>query len=446
MTGPESLKAAAQAAIDRRRDWIIDIAEQALRTPELGFREFETSRLVSGKLTELGIEHTKRVAITGVTASLRGGNNGPTAALLGELDALPLPGHRSADPMTGAAHACGHNSQIGIMIGAAVGLTVPEVRRALCGDVELMAVPAEEFVDVEYRLNLRRDGKIKFLSGKQELIRLGAFDRVDMAMMVHTSASPEDAKFSLGGTTNAHVGKYVRFLGKSAHAGSSPHRGVNALQAALVALHALNTQRETFQDPDVVRVHGIIAHGGEAANVTPAEVRYEGRVRGRTIDVVDDVASKMDRCLRAGALALGAAVEIVTIPGYFPLRNDPELASVFRGNAERLVGASSFTSQAANLPRGGSTDMGDLSQIMPVIHPYTGGCSGTGHGDDYRVIDYDQAVVRPAKAIAMTVIDLLTSEAGAAKKVIENSRPPMTKESYLDLQDSRMSEETYTGS
>ena len=90
--------------------------------------------------------------------------------------------------------------------------------------------------------------------------------------------------------------------------------------------------------------------------------------------------------------------------------------------------------------------MGDLSQIMPVIHPYTGGCSGTGHGDDYRVVDYDQAVIRPAKAIAMTVIDLLTSEAGAAKRVIENSRPPMTKESYLDLQDSRMSEETYTGS
>ena len=446
MTGPDSLKAAAQAAIDRRRDWIIDIAEQALRTPELGFREFETSRLVSEKLAELGIEHTKDVAITGVTARLRGGNNGPTAAVLGELDALPLPGHRSADPMTGAAHACGHNSQIGIMIGAAVGLALPEVLRALCGDVELMAVPAEEFVDVEYRLNLQREGKIQFLSGKQEFIRLGAFDDVDMAMMVHTSATPEDAKFSLGGTTNAHVGKYVRFLGKSAHAGSSPHRGVNALQAALVALHALNTQRETFQDPDVVRVHGIIAHGGEAANVTPAEVRYEGRVRGRTIEVVDDAAAKMDRCLRAGALALGAGVEINTIPGYFPLLNDPGLSAVFRGNAERLVGASSFENHTDHRPRGGSTDMGDLSQIMPVIHPYTGGCSGTGHGDDYRVVDYDQAVIRPAKAIAMTVIDLLTSEAGAAKRVIENSRPPMTKESYLDLQDSRMSEETYTGS
>lgn len=446
MTGPESLKAAAQAAIDRRRDWIIDIAEQALRSPELGFREFETSRLVSQKLIEIGIEHSKNVAITGVTASLRGGNDGPAVAVLGELDALPLPGHRYADPMTGAAHACGHNAQIAIMIGAAVGLTVPEVRRALCGDVELMAVPAEEFVDVEHRLNLRREGRIKFLSGKQEFIRLGAFDRVDMAMMVHTSASAEDAKFSLGGTTNAHVGKYVRFLGKSAHAGSSPHRGVNALQAALVALHAVNTQRETFQDPDIVRVHGIITQGGEAANATPAEVRYEGRVRGRNIEVVNDAAAKMDRCLKAGALALGADVEIVTIPGYFPLLNDPGLSTVFRGNAERLVGSSSFTSQASDTPRGGSTDMGDLSQIMPVIHPYTGGCAGMGHSDDYRVVDYDQAVVRPAKAVAMTVIDLLTNDSAKARQVIENSRPPMTKESYLDLQNSRMSVETYTGS
>ena len=445
MTGPDSLKAAAQAAIDRRRDWIVDIAEQALRTPELGFREFETSRLVSEKLSELGFDHTNGVAITGVTSRLRGGNNGPTVAVLGELDALPLPGHTFADARSGAAHACGHNSQLAIMFGVAVALAIPEVQRALCGDVQLMAVPAEEFVDVEYRLKLREEGKIEFLSGKQEFIRLGVFDDVDMAMMVHTSASAEDAKFSLGGTTNAHVGKYVRFLGKSAHAGTAPHRGVNALQAALVALHAVNTQRETFQDPDVVRLHGIIAHGGEAANATPAEVRYEGRVRGRTIDVVNDAAEKMDRCLRAGALALGASVEIATIPGYFPLLNDPALSNVFRDNAQRLVGASSFAGQSSEHSMGGSTDMGDLSQIMPVIHPYTGGCAGTGHSDDYRVIDYDQAVIRPAKAIAMTVIDLLTNDAAKAKHVISNANPPMTRESYLHLQNSRMSMQTYTG-
>lgn len=441
----DSLKAAAQTAIDRRRDWLIDIAEQILRNPEVGFQEFKTAQMISDKLSELGIDHTRGIAITGVRGRLRGGNSGPTVAILGELDSLRVSEHRHADSATGAAHACGHNCQMSMMIGAAIGLMVPEVRRALCGDVELMAVPAEEFIDIEYRWNLYNEDKIGFLSGKQEFIRLGAFDRVDMAMMVHTSASPEDAKFSLGATSNGHLGKYVRFVGKSAHAGSSPHRGVNALQAAMVALHALNTQRETFQDPDVVRLHGIITRGGVATNATPADVRYEGRVRGRTTEVIADASEKMDRCLRAGALALGAKVEITTIPGYFPLSNDPTLGGIFQDSAERLVGRSSFANHSNGRTRGGSTDMGDLGQIMPVIHPYTGGYSGTGHGEDYQVVDYEQAVIRPAKAMAMTVIDLLTSGAAKANEVIDKSPPKMTKRRYVDIQNARMSEDRYEG-
>lgn len=445
MSGIESLKAAAQSAIDRRRDWLIDIADKILRNPEVGFQEFKTAQLVSDKFSELGIDHTDGVAITGVTGRLRGGNVGPTVAILGELDSLRVSEHRHADPETGAAHACGHNCQISMMIGAAIGLMIPEVQRVLCGDVELMAVPAEEFIDVEYRLGLHREGKIGFLSGKQEFIRLGAFDHVDMAMMVHSSASPEDAKFSLGATSNGHLGKYVRFVGKSAHAGSSPHRGVNALQAAMVALHALNTQRETFQDPDIVRLHGILTHGGVAANATPADVRYEGRVRGRTTEVIADASAKMDRCLKAGALALGAKVEITTIPGYFPLSNDLTFGSIFRDSAERLVGKSSFADHSNGPTRGGSTDMGDLGQIMPVIHPYTGGFSGTGHGEDYQVVDYEQAVIRPAKAMAMAVIDLLANDAAKANEVIKRSPPKMTRQRYVDIQNARMSKESYEG-
>lgn len=443
MIDTESLKAAAQTAIDSRRGWLIDIAEQILRNPEVGFQEFKTSRLVNDKLTELGIQHANGVALTGITGRLRGGNDGPAVAILGELDSLRVPEHRHSDPATGAAHACGHNCQISMMIGAAVGLMVPDVQRALCGDVQLMAVPAEEFIDIEYRLNLHKEGVLGFLSGKQEFIRLGAFDDVDMAMMVHTSASPVDSKFSLGAVSNGHLGKYVRFVGKSAHAGSSPHRGVNALQAAMLALHALNTQRETFRDPDVVRLHGIVTRGGVSANATPADVRYEGRVRGRTTDVIADASVKMDRCLRAGALALGANVEITTVPGYFPLSNDATLGAVFKESAERLVGRSGFANHSLSQTLGGSTDMGDLGQIMPVIHPYTGGYSGTSHGGDYEVLDYEQAVIRPAKAMAMTVIDLLTNGARKATEVIEKSPAKMTKQRYLDLQNDRMSEERY---
>ena len=184
-----------------------------------------------------------------------------------------------------------------------------------------MAVPAEEFIDVEYRWHLHQEGKLGLMAGKQELIRLGAFDDVDLAMMVHTSSSSaESGKFALGGTSNGHVVKFVRFIGKSAHAGSAPHQGINALQAAMVALNALNTQRETLRNEDTIRLHGILTSGGASVNAVPADVRYEGRVRGRNAEVIADANMKMDRCLRAGALAMGAKVNIVTIPGYLPMR------------------------------------------------------------------------------------------------------------------------------
>ena len=220
---------------------------------------------------------------------------------------------------------------------------------------------------------------------------------------------------------------------------------MNALQAALVALNAINAQRETFMDQDTIRLHGIITEGGAAANSTPAEVRYEGRVRGASLEAIDAASRKVDRCLRAGALALGARVKIVTIPGYLPVVHDEMLMAVFRENAVALVGRGSFTTHPEDRVRGGSTDMGDLSHIMPVIHSYTGGASGRGHGADYMIADYEQAVIRPAKALAMSVIDLLADGAAKAREVLAKSPPRMTREQYLRLQDSRMAEEMYEG-
>jgi metal-dependent amidase/aminoacylase/carboxypeptidase family protein len=283
------------------------------------------------------------------------------------------------------------------------------------------------------------------MSGKQEFMRLGAFDDVDMAMMVHTSSTPEDRKFAVGGTGNGHVVKYVNFIGKASHAGSSPHLGVNALQAAMVALNALNAQRETLRNEENIRLHGILTRGGASVNSVPADVRYEGRVRGRTAESIADANAKMDRCLRAGALAMGARVDIVTIPGYMPLRNDPVLMDVFKGNAARLVDPSEIVTHPADMNKGGSTDMGDLSQIMPAVHPYTGAAQGSGHSIDYIVNDYAQAVVNPAKAMAMCVIDLLSGDAEKAKEVLAQSKPPMTKAQYLAFQNSRLVEERYEG-
>jgi metal-dependent amidase/aminoacylase/carboxypeptidase family protein len=213
----------------------------------------------------------------------------------------------------------------------------------------------------------------------------------------------------------------------------------------MVALNALNTQRETLRDENNVRLHGILTQGGVSVNSIPADVRYEGRVRGRTAEAIADANGKMDNCLRAGALTMGAKVEIVTIPGYLPMINNVDMMEIFKQNAIQIVGESEYTTHPADRNRGGSTDMGDLSQLMPVIHPYTTAAIGSGHSVDYVVQDYTQAVVNPAKAMAMTVIDLLYDDGQKAKEVIDNYQPLFNKGTYLSFQNSRLTEELYVG-
>jgi metal-dependent amidase/aminoacylase/carboxypeptidase family protein len=125
--------------------------------------------------------------------------------------------------------------------------------------------------------------------------------------------------------------------------------------------------------------------------------------------------------------------------------NNPAMQDLFRDNAAALVGAAHVATHDPDRNRGGSTDMGDLSHIMPVVHPYTTAASGTGHGADYLIEDYVQAVVNPAKAMAMTVIDLLAGQAEKAKAILDSSPPRMSKQQYLDLQDTRLTDELYEG-
>jgi amidohydrolase len=441
----EELRARVLTTIDERREWIVAIAKRILDRPEAGFQEVETTGLVSRTLDELAIPHERGLALTGLKATLAGGRPGPGVAVIGELDALRVPDHPKADRQTGAAHACGHHGQIGMLLGVAAALRAAGVLEALSGRVCLMAVPAEELIDVEYRLGLRQAGRLDLLAGKQELIRLGAFDDVDLAMMVHTSSLAEDRRLAVGGTSNGHVAKFVRFVGKAAHSGSRPHDGVNALQAAIVALHAIDAQRDTFREQDLVRIHGILTRGGVAVNSVPAEARWEGRVRALTAEAIAAADGKVDRCLKAGALALGATVHIQTIPGYLPMRNDPALQAVFRRNAAALVGEANVATHPPDRSRGGSTDMGDLSQLIPVVHPYAGGAVGTGHGNDYLIEDYEAAVITPTKTLALTVVDLLADDAAEARAVLAAHTPVLTRAQYLRLQAERSRDEVFSG-
>ena len=440
MASSDELKRIAFEEIDSRSDEIINITKTILNNPEPGFREINTAKLVSEKLGNLGIPFRAGLAITGIRADLLCGNPGPTMAILGELDSLIVNEHPFANPSTGAAHACGHHCQIGMLLGAAMALNQPKILESLSGRIALIAVPAEEYIEIEYRDELRKQGQLEFLGGKPELIKLGEFDDIDLAMMVHTTSTPEEKQLCVSGTNNGTVAKKIQFIGKGSHAGGSPHLGINALNAATLALSAIHFNRETFKDADTVRVHPIITKGGEAVSAVPADVRMETFVRGKTLEAIMDANVKVDRALRAGAMAVGASVKIETIPGYMPLSQDKNLYELFTPNAIDLVGQENVGSVAH---RTGSTDMGDVSQIMPAIHPYVGGATGLGHGATYVVEDYQLSVVTAAKSIVATVIDALGDGGAKGGKIVAEHRPEMTRHEYLSLMRSLAKEDMF---
>ncbi len=436
MNDLEKLKADVCKAIDARKDEIIEIGERIWKNPETGFREVKTSRLVSDAFKALGLPCREGLAVTGCRADLDSGRTGPTLALLGELDSIILSDHPEADPATGAVHSCGHHAQIANLLGAAIGLTSIDADKHISGKIAFVATPAEEFLEVAYRLDLVKQGKIRYCGGKAEMIRIGVFDDVNAAMIIHSAS-----KYGYSDSYNGFVMKQVLFTGRAAHAALSPHGGVNALYAANLALNAINAQRETYKDEDCVRVHGIITRGGDAVNIIPDGVSLEIQVRAKTPAAVMDASDKVDRALRSGALAMGAAVDIETVPGYMPLRNCSSFAPYYFENIRRLdPDARPF----AGGHRGSSTDVGDISQIMPAFHPCAGVCVGAAHTRDFRAADKEKAYVLPAKLLAMTALDLMHGDA-AACRAIAAERPPLTKAEYLEIMEKAFVRKHYDG-
>ncbi len=422
----ETLKQEIIKEIDRNRQEIIRIGRQIYTNPELGFKEEKTSALVRKTFQDLNIPYQDHLALTGVKAVAKGRNSNARALVMGELDAVVCPLHKNADLTTGAAHSCGHHGQIASMLGAAMGLA--PFMRYLDGDAVFIAVPAEEYVELEYRQRLKQDGKIEFFGGKQEFIRLGLFDGIDAGMMVHSHAGLTDRKFLISCDSSGFVGKVIRFEGREAHAGAAPYLGVNALNAAALALMAINSNRETFKDSDRIRVHPIITKGGDLVNIVPADVRMETYVRGRTIEAVTDASEKVDRAIMGSAYAIGAKARIEQIPGYLPLIQNEKINALFAKNGQALLDGDACLYGYELM---GATDAGDVSSVIPFAHLSGGGFSGQAHSRDFDVCDEEMAYVLPAKAMAATMVDLLCDGAKEALAVRAAFRPKFTRDEYV---------------
>ena len=425
-------------AIECRKSLILDVERHIWNNPETGYREWKTHDYLVGVFKSLGLQPKffdnipAKIAvksakdgnnrafemIPGFYVDFDTGNKGPRIAVFAEMDGLLIPTHPECDKSTGAVHACGHHAQCAALTGVAAALASPGGLDGLSGSVRLIVVPAEEGIERDFRNDLVKRGVIRYTHGKKELMYRGLLDDVDLAFMIHTA--PGRKLFCEKGT-NGNIQKKFTFVGKSSHA-AEPHEGINALYAANLAVNAANALRETFEEKDLIRFHPIITAGGSAVNAIPDKVTVEAYVRGADFKAYSAVNSKINRAFAASAAAIGCSLHISDICGSSPRLYNRKMIDIFGDVAGEFLDMCDID---MNQPWDtGCSDFGDITQVMPGVHPHIGGAAGTNHGSDYRIADPILACVTSAKIQVKALILLLENEAVIARQIVERSNPP----------------------
>jgi len=372
-------KEAARERMNTARDGLVELSHRIQANPELKFKEEKSSAWVAEALSEGGFD-VEIGACDLPTAIIARAGSGPLhIAICAEYDALP-----------GVGHACGHNIIATAAIGA--GLAAAEVADDVGLTVTVFGTPAEE------------GG-----GGKILMLERGAFEDEHAAMMVHPS--PMD---TLEPMMIAVDQWDVSYTGKSAHAAAAPQQGINAADALTVAQVAIGLLRQQMRPTD--RVHGIVTDGGDAPNIIPEHTGARYSVRARTLEHLDKISEQVRRCFEAGATATGATLEITTSKPYAQMEHDVGMVEVYRHNAEALGRTFVDVGGRRDLS-GGSTDMGNVSLVMPTIHPMIGidSLPAVNHQPEFAAHCIteaaDRAVYDGALAMAWTAIDLATDEA-----------------------------------
>ena len=399
---------------------LYELGDELFRHPELGYKEFANKKILTDYLTENGIEVTDLGFRTAFKASI--GSGSPHIGLLAELDAIPTLGHPFANKEDNAAHSCGHSTQCAIMAYALVNLK--DVVKN--GTVTLYFTPAEEFTDIAFRKQLIRKGEINYIGGKVNMLAEGLFDKEDLFIHLHTMGQ-SDYHFSLNSTLSGFVYKEITFHGKATHAAVAPDKGINALNAFILFDNAMNMLRETFNEEDYIRLHGILSNGGQTVNSIPEKTVYECYVRSLNADALRSTAEKVDNAAKHCARAIGASVTIRTTPGYLPMSQSKELNDVIRKYMLKYCNREEIHDGEISMAAG---DVGDLSLFKPTVQFGYSGFAGNCHGRDLCIVDRKRAYLEPAKIVYDTVNDLLRHEE-LVQKIKDGFSPKMNKEEYL---------------
>ncbi len=376
MTTLDAMKASARTDVEHARDQLVGLSHRIWDEPELAFEEEKAAIGCAELLTDAGF--TVEAGVGGLeTAFVAEYGSGPlTVGICAEYDALP-----------GVGHACGHNMIAASALGAGLGLARVADEAGLT--VRVLGTPAEE------------GG-----GGKITMLEEGVFDGIHFAMMIHPAPMESDIFPTLASTSCD-----FHFHGKAAHSSMAPQEGINAADAVTIAQVGLGLLRQHLQPGD--QIHGIVIDGGEAPNIVPRKSSARYIMRAPSLEALKDLQPKVHRCFEAGALATGATLttESHAAP-YSEFNHDEELAVRYRDNAIALgrTFAPRSTSAAA------STDMANISLILPTIHPSIGlDCApAVNHQPEFaahcRTPEADQAVIEGAMAMAMTCLDAATDE------------------------------------
>jgi amidohydrolase len=371
-------KKRVRTEIERLTPTLLEISHEIHANPELNFEEHFAHEMLTGVLSDEGLDVERGAYDMPTAFDARVGSQGPTVAVCCEYDALP-----------GIGHACGHNIIAAAGLGA--GLAAATVAEALGGRLAILGTPAEE------------GG-----GGKEFMIRRGAFDNVDAAMMVH----PADHDLRWMQTIAIHTVD-VLYEGRAAHAAAAPHKGLNALDAAVLGYNNVAALRQHIRPEE--RIHGIFTDGGQKPNIVPESAAAQWYVRSRNMDSLEPLKDRVMACLNAGAAASGCDMKHHwNDPPFLDMIDNGPLLDLYCANAAdlgRTVKEPNPMSVVA-----GSTDMGNVSYAVPAIHPMIKvapeGCAI--HTPDFaihsRSEDGDRAVIDGALSMALTIVDLWANE------------------------------------
>lgn len=372
---------------DREYEDLKNFAEDLFDHPELGFKEERTQGKVIDYIHSVNPQaKIETFALTGLRVDLNH-NCQHTMAFLAELDAVYTPNHFRANPQTGAAHTCGHFSQVTIALALYHYFFVTQAYQQLDFNLAFIFVPAEEYLDLDYRRSLRDQGKVVHLGGKAEAMRLGVFNDIDFAIHIHSIGERfHEPTIELACDLAGFCYKYFDFQGRASHAGFDPYSGVNAYSMSTLFNTAIGLARQQMREDVYLRLNPIIMDASSmSTNVIPDQVRVGTDIRSMSLDYMREVSQRLDQMAQGSALALGGQVTCETEMGYLPFHQDDYLTQLAKEAFMAYPAITGLIDQRGAIAAAG--DIGDLSYMLPCIQISYGGFEGRIHGIDFRMID-----------------------------------------------------------